>query len=176
MLGTFSFEPYFKSYCWFTDWSLEFLEIADRSTLLPPHASLSASLFQRRRRVAAPPTAQAGPRPPPARHGIHASRPDSTPPSFPRAGTSSPCHATPEAPAGYHLAAAVDGPLQHLGSPTRARHSTWRSPASFSPPCLTRSLPQTHRTPLPPPWPPSPSELTVEPPPPPFPALNRPHQ
>ena len=31
MLGTFSFEPYFKSYRWFTDWSLEFLEIAFRS-------------------------------------------------------------------------------------------------------------------------------------------------
>ena len=31
MLGTFSFEPYFKSYRWFTIGSLEFLEIASRS-------------------------------------------------------------------------------------------------------------------------------------------------
>ena len=31
MLGTFSFEPYFKSYCLFTEWSLEFLDIANGS-------------------------------------------------------------------------------------------------------------------------------------------------
>ena len=38
MLGTFSFEPYFKSYCYFTVRSLEILEIAFRS--LSPSSSL----------------------------------------------------------------------------------------------------------------------------------------
>ena len=40
MLGTFSFELYFKSYRWFTDYSLEFMEIANRS--LSPSSSLLA--------------------------------------------------------------------------------------------------------------------------------------
>ena len=38
MLGTFSFEPYFKSYLYFIVWSLEISEIAFRS--LSPSSSL----------------------------------------------------------------------------------------------------------------------------------------
>ena len=37
------------------------MKITDRSTFLPPHASLSVSRFQRRRRVAAPPAAPSRP-------------------------------------------------------------------------------------------------------------------
>ena len=39
MLGTVSFEPWFKSYCLFTVWSLEFLEIA-KQPLSPSSSSL----------------------------------------------------------------------------------------------------------------------------------------
>jgi hypothetical protein len=52
MLVTFSFELYFKSYRWFTDWSLEFLEIAFRSLSSAPACLLC---FPRRR--TAPPAA-----------------------------------------------------------------------------------------------------------------------
>jgi len=45
MLGTFSFELYFKSYRWFTDWSLEFLEISFGSF----SPSSSSSALSRRR-------------------------------------------------------------------------------------------------------------------------------
>ena len=44
MLGTFSFEPYFKSYRYFTVGSLEFLEIAFRSFLPPPACLLALFL------------------------------------------------------------------------------------------------------------------------------------
>ena len=46
MLGTFSIEPWFKSYCMFTIWSLEVLEIAKQ-----PFSSTSSSFpcFSRRR-------------------------------------------------------------------------------------------------------------------------------
>jgi len=56
MLGTFSFEFYFTSYCCFTVGSLEFLEIANQSRLfhLLPACLLCSS---GRRRCAAPPAA-----------------------------------------------------------------------------------------------------------------------
>ena len=57
MLGTFSFEPYFKSYLCFIVWSLEFLEITDRSTFLPPQATLSVSLLLTADRQRRPPVA-----------------------------------------------------------------------------------------------------------------------
>ena len=44
MLGTFSFDPYFKSYRCFTVGSLEFLEIALRSFLPPPACLLALFL------------------------------------------------------------------------------------------------------------------------------------
>ena len=57
MLGTFLFEPYFKSYLCFIVWSLEFLEITDRSTFLPPQATLSVSLLLTADRQRRPPVA-----------------------------------------------------------------------------------------------------------------------
>ena len=57
MLGTFSFEPYFKSYLCFTVWSLEISEIAFGS--FSPSSSLLAC-FPCRRRCAVPPPAVEG--------------------------------------------------------------------------------------------------------------------
>jgi hypothetical protein len=85
MLGTFPFELWFKSYCLFTEWSLEFLEIAklplsSTSTPLlcfsPPSTDSAAAHRQRRRRrrgeasrplirLALAPTRRAAPPPPP---------------------------------------------------------------------------------------------------------------
>ena len=42
MLGTFPFELWFKSYCWFTEWSLEVLEISNRTL---SHSSSSLLCF-----------------------------------------------------------------------------------------------------------------------------------
>ena len=125
MLGTFSFEPYFKSYRCFTVGSLEFLEFTKR----PLSPSPTSLLCSRRR----PPTA-----PPPAswrgfpainspRAGTHASRRSSSTALLPRAGAPSLRHA-----AQNHLAAATATP------PWRARCTTperqlARAPASGEP-------------------------------------------
>ena len=122
MLGTFSFEPYFKSYRCFTVGSLEFLEI----TLSPSPTSL---LCSRRR----PPTA-----PPPAswrvfpainspRAGTHASRRSSSTALLPRAGAPSLRHA-----AQNHLAAATATPPWRARCTTPARQLA-RAPSSGEP-------------------------------------------
>ena len=84
MLGTFSFEPLFRSYFCFTIGPLNFSEIANRSSSHLPPLSLSAFLC-RRRRAPPPPLRRA------AGHlllavAFHASRPRSSPLTPPRAG------------------------------------------------------------------------------------------
>ena len=106
MLGTFLFEPYFRSYFSFTVRSLEFSEITKKSSRLPPPVCFSAfpvaAAVQRCRR-----SGPAG-RPPPACAGRTRVAPDPSPPPFAFA-LSLPYLAThPDPPAGRHLAAAVD--------------------------------------------------------------------
>ena len=146
MLGTFSFEPYFKSYRWFTDWSLEFLEIAFGSFFF--HLQL-LHLLSCRRRCAAPPAVDGRPRPrsasrwlprvalmlPTALLGLRWSLPAS-----PR---------RPEPPRGRHRNAAVERPLQSPTPSPSARTSTIKAPASDSShPFALSSLPR-HRMPPP---------------------------
>jgi len=107
---------------------------------LPPQANSSV---QRRRRVAAPPTALgrlpsttsyllAAPRV--ALH-LLAALPFALEPLTPH-------HATPTRFCGCHLAAAVASIAQNLGSTARVRPNTRRSPALVSPRSLARSLPR----------------------------------
>ena len=152
MLGTFSFEPYFKSYRCFTVGSLEFLEITKR----PLSPSPTSLLCSRRR----PPTA-----PPPAswrgfpainspRAGTHASRRSSSTALLPRAGAPSLRHAPAEASRGRHRDAAVASPLHHPRTSTRARPSIWRTRALYSMRSFTCSPLRKPRTLPPPPLPP----------------------
>ena len=96
MLGTFSFEPYFKSYCLFTFRSLEISEFAEQSiffhlttTPLLPAASAVRRLPATLGRLPAPPLARAG---------FHASHRSSPPPSTPRVVPSPPRHAAQNRP------------------------------------------------------------------------------
>src|SRR6185503_5795025 len=82
MLGTFSFDPYFKSYCLFTFRSLKVLKFRLGPCLLPQLPSLLSLTAD----SATPPAAALGrPRPTPTspllRAGVHASRPSSSTPS-----------------------------------------------------------------------------------------------
>ena len=82
MLGTFPFEPYFKSYCLFTFRSLKVLKFRLGPCLLPQLPSLLSLTAD----SATPPAAALGhPRPTPTspllRAGVHASRPSSSTPS-----------------------------------------------------------------------------------------------
>ena len=78
MLDTFSFEPYFKSYCLFTFRSLKFWKLRLGPCLLPLSVSLLLTADS-----ATPPAAALGrlPAPPPAPRGFHAS-PRNSPPPF----------------------------------------------------------------------------------------------
>ena len=130
MLGTFSFEPYINSYQGFTVWSLKFLEIAFRSL----SSSLACLL------LCFPPTA---PRRPPPRWVTPGQvrlrlrftwRPRKLlDPLSPRAGASTPRHATPtspEPPRGRHRDAAVASSPQSPSPRSRARLGTTNSPAN----------------------------------------------
>jgi hypothetical protein len=107
---------------------------------LAPQAN---SPVQRRRRVAVPPTTMG--RLPSAtscllaapRVALHllAALPFALEPFTPR-------HATPTRFCGCHLAATVASIAQSLGSPSRVRPNTGRSPASVSPRSLACSLPR----------------------------------
>ena len=170
MLGTFSFEPYFKSYPCFTFRSLEISEIAKQPVF--PFPCLPTCLLTAAVQSAArPPWRATSPR-----HllpaSFHASRLSLPLPSFPRAGASLAVLRRPEPPRGRHLAVAVARPRQRLPPSPSARTSLTRtlelySSCSFAFPSLSRS-----RTP--PPLHPErrQAQATVEPTPPHFPALN----
>ena len=93
MLDTFSFEPYIKSYHWFTFRSLEFSEIAFRSLSSSP---VCLSLLSLTADSATPPAAALG-RPGQVRLRLSFTwRPRKLlDPLSPRAGVSTPRHATP---------------------------------------------------------------------------------
>ena len=170
MLGTFSFEPYFKSYPCFTFRSLEISEIAKQPVF--PFPCLPTCLLTTAVQSATrPPWRAASPR-----HllpaSFHASRLSLPLPSFPRAGASLAVLRRPEPPRGRHLAVAVARPRQRPPPSPSARTSLTRNPelyssCSFAFPSLSRSRtspplhPECRR-----------AQATVEPTPPHFPALN----
>ena len=146
MLGTFSFELYFKSYCLFTFRSLEISEFAKQSIFF--HLS-TTPLLPAASAVRRPPAALGRPRPrsasrwlprvalmlPTALLGLRWSLPAS-----PR---------RPEPPRGRHRNAAVERPLQSPPPSPSACTSTIKAPASDSShPFALSSLPR-HRTPPP---------------------------
>ena len=153
MLGTISFEPYFKSYRCFTVGSLEFLEIANQSRffhLLPACLLYSSG----RRRCAAPPAALGRPeatscsRWPPMRRARAAAALLPLTLELPRSATH------PEPPADRHLAAVMAGSLQHPRTPTRACTSTQSTTSFYSTLSFTASSPLDSRTPPASPLPP----------------------
>ena len=130
MLGTFSFEPYFKSYPCFTFRSLEISEIAKQPVF--PFPCLPTCLLTAAVQSAArPPWRAASPR-----HllpaSFHASRLSLPPPSFPRAGASLAVPRRPEPPRGRHLAVAVARPRQRPPPSPSARTSTTKTPVPHS--------------------------------------------
>ena len=170
MLGTFSFEPYFKSYPCFTFRSLEISEIA-KQPVFPfpclPTCFLSAAVQSTTR----PPWRAASPR-----HllpaSFHASRLSLPLPSFPRAGASLAVLRRPEPPRGRHLAVAVARPRQRPPPSPSARTSLTRTPELYS--SCSFAFPSLSRSRTPPPLHPERrrAQATVEPTPPHFPTLN----
>ena len=169
MLGTFSFEPYIKSYHWFTFRSLEFSDIANR----PPFSFLPAPLLPAPLNRAAPPAAS------PANSDFaFASRWHprvAPPPSFLALEPPRPCHAPtplPEPPRRPPprrrrgaTAAAPQGLLLRAPQPLENPYTLFRTLSLRFPtpaPQNTAAAPQNA------------GELTlaVEPTPPPFLALN----
>ena len=161
MLGTFSFEPYFKSYPYFIVGSLEFLEIVFRSFIpfLQPACSVfPAAAVQHRRRRRGEPA-----RPPLASRWRPRVAPELLHRPLLRAGAPLPCHAPRRAqsrPRGRHLAAAVASSLQRPPPSPSARTSTTKTPAphpfvlSLAPhsdaPEHTAAPPATPASPVPP--------------------------
>ena len=149
MLGTFPFELWFKSYRWFTEESLEFLEIAKS-----PFSSTTPLLCSHRR----PPTA---PTPAPwkgfpaavfRRAGPHASRRSSSPSCCLALEPPRPCHAprrVQKHPCRRHLAVAVERPLHSPPLFSLARIRTRELSLIFSPRPLALSLPRHPGTPPP---------------------------
>ena len=150
MLGTFSFEPYFKSYPCFTFRSLEISEIAKQPVF--PFPCLPTCLLTAAVQSAArPPWRAASPR-----HLL--------PASF---------HASSlEPPRGRHLAVAVARPRQRPPPSPSARTSLTRTPELYS--SRSFAFPSLSRSRTPPPLHPERrrAQATVEPTPPHFPALN----
>ena len=148
MLGTFSFETYFKSYLCFTVWSLEISEIAKQSIFFHLRQTPLLAL------------------PPACRHAARRSGPP------PRATSCSrwlPCvaqklptalchravpllalpHATAE-PSSRHLAVAVDSPGQSSPPSSSERPSTTHTPEIDSIRSFALPLPSHRKTPPPP--------------------------
>ena len=96
------------------------------------------------------PAAVGRPRPPPACRAAHASHRSFSTALWLRAGPLPPAPRAQRPARGRHLAAAVEGPLQHLGLPSCVRLSSPGDLATHSTRPLARSLPQTRRTPPPP--------------------------
>ena len=142
MLGTFSFEPYFKSYPCFTFRSLEISEIAKQPVF--PFPCLPTCLLTAAVQSAArPPWRAASPH-----HllpaSFHASRLSLPPPSFPRAGASLAVPRSPEPPRDRHLTVTVARPRQRPPPSPSACTSLTRTPKlyssrSFAFPSLSRS-------------------------------------
>jgi len=147
MLGTFSFEPYFKSYLGFTVWSLEFLEIANRSSFSHLQPACLLALTPTLNRVAH----RSRPTPGhllPAKHPTRRAPALHRPPSL-ALEASTPRHATPTSPGGRHRDVAVASPLQHPRALSHARMSTTNTPESFSSHSFARSLSPDLRAPPP---------------------------
>ena len=142
MLGTFSFEPYFKSYPCFTFRSLEILEIT-KQPVFPFPCLPSCLLTAAVQSAARPPWRAASPcHLLPA--SFHASRLSLPPPSFPRAGASLAVPRRPEPPCGRHLTVAMARPRQRPPPSPSVRTSLTRTPElysshSFAFPSLSRS-------------------------------------
>ena len=171
MLGTFSFEPYIKSYHWFTFRSLEFSDIANR----PPFSFLPAPLLpaplnraarrlpgQLRLRLcfALAPTRRPGAAPPPSFLALEPPRPCHAPTQLPE-----PPRRPPPRRRRGATAAAPQGLLSRAPQPLENPYTLFRTLSLRFPaptPQNTAAAPQNA------------GELTlaVEPTPPPFLALN----
>ena len=132
MFGTFPFDLWFKSYCLFTEWSLEFLEIAKLPFLPPPPPALFLAAVHRQRR---PPASWRGFPAIPAitspRAGTHASPRSSSPSCCLALELPRPSHAPrrfQSRPGGRHRYAAVDSPGQRPPHPSSERPSPTRTP------------------------------------------------
>ena len=146
MLGTLSFEPYFKSYPCFTFRSLEISEIAKQPVF--PFPCLPTYLLTATVQSAArPPWRAASPR-----HllpaSFHASRLSLPPPSFPRTGAYLAVPRRSEPSRGRHLTVAVASSMQCPGSHLARASAPGESPHSFplvSSPASCPKPPEHHR-------------------------------
>ena len=151
MLGTFSFELWFKSYRCFTVGSLELLVIAKRT-----FSSTSTPCSASRRRPPTAPPADAFPAFPAITSpcaGFHASPASSSPAcclALAPPPLATPPRSAQNLPDGRHLAAAVERPLQSPPLPSSERPSNRGTPATQSPRSLALSSLPHPRTPPPP--------------------------
>jgi len=170
MLGTFSFEPYFKSYPCFTFRSLEISEIAKQPVF--PFPCLPTCLLTAAVQSAARPPWRAASPCHLLHASFHASRLSLPPPSFPRAGASLAVPRRPEPPCGRHLTVTMARPRQRPPPSPSVRTSLTRTPELYS--SRSFAFPSLSRSRTPPPLHPERrrAQATVEPTPPHFPALN----